>query len=156
MSFRSLEEPESASPHLADAGLLLIRVFAVFAFFYYQLAAQLREAFARFWEGAEWDLVGQLEALHLPAPGLSAALGAGILALALAGVATGLYTRLGAFLALVAVLFLLLSGVVLAPSLTPQALVLYLGIFAGLTAGGGGRLSLDHLLAGRRRREDVG
>jgi uncharacterized membrane protein YphA (DoxX/SURF4 family) len=74
---------------------------------------------------------------------------------ALAGVVSGLFTRISAFLALLVVGFLFFSGVALSATLNPQALVLYLSIFAGLACGGGGRLSLDHLLAGRRARKRV-
>ena len=49
--------------------------------------------------------------------------------------------------------FVLFSALNLSPTLNPQTLALYLGVFLGLACGGAGRISLDHLLAGRRARK---
>jgi hypothetical protein len=46
-------------------------VFAVVFFFYYQLAAQLRMAFAFVWEKAEWPLVAEVAEIRFPFPPVS-------------------------------------------------------------------------------------
>ena len=152
MAFQALHDPAPERSASSDVGLLLIRLLPALAFVYYQLAAQLRLAADHVWDGTGWELVDELAAIGAPSPELAAPVGLGILAAALGGVVAGLFTRLSALLALLVVGFLLFTGVGLSTSLVPQTLVLYLSVLAGLACGGGGRLSLDHLLAGRRRR----
>ncbi len=153
MPFHPLQDSESDRPRLADLGLLVIRTLAVLFFFYYQLAAQLSLASNRLWEGDEWDLVDQLAERELPMPDLAAMGLVGLLAVAQLGVFAGFFTRINALISLVIAAFALLSALHLSATLNPQALALYLSIFAGLSCGGGGRLSLDYLLAGRRARK---
>jgi uncharacterized membrane protein YphA (DoxX/SURF4 family) len=153
MAFRPLHDSDPDRLRLSDAGLLVIRLLTVLAFLYYQLAGQLRLAAGRVLEGAEWTLEDDLATLGAPMPGIAALGGLAIFSVALVGVVSGLFTRLGSFLALLVVGFLLFSGVPLSESLNPQALVLYLSVFAGLACGGGGKLSLDHLLSGKRARD---
>lgn len=156
MPFQPLPEADSNRSALVDLGILVTRVLAVVAFFYYQLRHQLALAIDHLWDGAEWDLVGQIVELGLPVAEVVASASVGLLATALLGTITGFFARLNALVVLAICGFVLLSGLNLSPSLNPQALVLYLAVFAGLACGGAGRLSLDHLLAGRRARRRAG
>ena len=152
MPFQPLQDSDPDKPCLADLGLLVIRLLAVATFTYYQLNRQFHLAVDHLWEGADWDLVSQLADRGLPSPDLIAA-AVGIQIVTLLGVVLGIFTRINAFLFTLMIGFLLFSAIDLSPSLNPQALALYLAIFLGLACGGAGRLSLDHLLAGRRARK---
>lgn len=153
MAFQALHDPAPERSVSSDLGLLLIRLLPALAFFYYQLAAQLRRAADYVWDGTSWELIDELGALGAPSPELAAIVGLGVMTAALGGIVAGLFTRLSALLSLFVVGFLLFTGVGLSTSLVPQTLVLYLSVLAALAFCGGGRLSLDHLLAGRRRAE---
>ena len=152
MPFHPLQDSDPDKPRLADLGLLVIRLLAAATFFYYQLGGQLGKALAHIWDAAEWDLVGQLAALGLPMAGTIAAVAIGLQAVTLLGVVLGFFTRFNALLFALMAGFVLVAAINLSPTLNPQALALYLGIFTAFACGGGGRLSLDHLLAGRRAR----
>jgi uncharacterized membrane protein YphA (DoxX/SURF4 family) len=153
MPFQPLQDSDPDKPCLADLGLLVIRLLAVATFTYYQLNRQLHLAVDHLWEGADWDLVSQLAERGLPSPDLIAAAAVGIQIVTLLGVVLGIFTRINALLFALMIGFVLFSAISLSPSLNPQALALYLAIFLGLACGGAGRLSLDHLLAGRRARK---
>lgn len=153
MPFQPLQDYDPDKPRLADLGLLIIRLLVVSAYAYYQLLAQLKLAVAHVWDGAEWELVGQLAALGLPSPEILAAGSIGLHAAALLGVAVGIFTRINSLLSFLICGFVLFTAIPLSPGLTPQSLALYLAVFLGLACGGAGRLSLDHLLAGRRARK---
>lgn len=152
MSFQLLQDSDPDRPRLADLGLLTIRFFSVAIFVYYQLANQFEQAIDHVWDEAAWSLVDQFAERGLPAPGMLAPLATVLMATSLLGVLLGFFTRLNALLFALMTGFALLSAISLSPTLNPQALALYLGIFAGFACGGGGRFSLDHLLAGRRAR----
>lgn len=153
MPFQPLQDSDPDRPRLADLGLLVIRLLAVATFAYYQLVRQLHLAVDFLWEGAEWDLVSQLAGLGLPSPDLIASASVGLQIVTLLGVVFGIFTRINALLFALMTGFVLFSAISLSASLNPQALALYLAIFLGLACGGAGRLSLDHLLAGRRARK---
>lgn len=151
MSYSFFPASASDRPRLADLGLLTIRLFTVLTFAYYQLAHQLRQAIDHLWEEAPWSLVSQLGDRGLPSPELLAPLGIALMTTTLMGVLLGFLTRLNALLFALMTGFVLFSALSLSPTLNPQTLALYLGVFLGFAGGGAGRLSLDHLLAGRRR-----
>ncbi len=152
MSSQALQDSEPDRPRLADLGLLVIRLLSVSTFVYYQLASQLGQAVEHLWEETPWSLVDQLGELGLPAPWFLAPLAVALMATSLLGLLLGFLARFNALLLVLMAGFVLLSAVTLSPTLNPQTLALYLGIFAGFACGGAGRLSLDHLLAGRRAR----
>jgi uncharacterized membrane protein YphA (DoxX/SURF4 family) len=151
MPFQPLQDSDPDKPRLADLGLLVIRLLAVATFAYYQLVRQLHLAVDHLWEGADWDLVSQLAERGLPSPDIIASAAVGLQIVTLLGVVFGIFTRINALLFTLMIGFVLFSAISLSASLTPQAL--YLAIFLGLACGGAGRLSLDHLLAGRRARK---
>ena len=152
MPFQPLQDSDPDKPRLADFGLFVIRAFSAATFFYYQLWNLLGEAVSHAWDAAQWDLVGQLSERGLPMPDVIAVAAVGLLAVALLGVFLGFFSRFNALLFFLMTGFVLFSAINLSPTLNPQALALYLAIFAGFACGGGGRLSLDHLLADRRAR----
>jgi len=152
MPFHPLQDSDPDKPRLADLGLLIIRLLSVATFFYYQLVELLGKAVSHIWDASDWDLVGQLSERGLPMPGVIAVAGVGFLAISLLGVFLGFFSRFNALLVVLMTGFVLFSAIILSPTLNPQALVLYLAIFAGFSCGGGGRLSLDYLLADRRAR----
>jgi len=153
MPFHPLNESIPDQPRLADLGLLVIRVLVAITFSYYQLASQLGFALARIWDSAEWPLVDQLSGLDLPMPAVIAFGAVGLQVVNLLGVFFGIFTRINALLLAIMAGFVLFLAIPYSPTLNPQCLALYLGIFIGLACGGAGRLSLDHLLAGRRARK---
>ena len=153
MPFQPLQDSDPDKARLADLGLLVIRILAVATFAYYQLVSQFHLAVDYLWDGADWDLVSQLAERGLPYPHIVASASVGLQIATLLGVFLGIFTRINALLFALMMGFVLLSAVNLSASLNPQALALYLTIFLGLACGGGGRLSLDHLLAGRRARK---
>ena len=153
MPFTPLPETDPQKPTGADLGLLMIRFVAVAAFFYYQLIDQLDLARLYLWEKTEWDLVTQLSERELPFPGPVACFLVLVFTFSLLGALVGIFTRINSLILLLATGFILLAPIELSTFLTPQALVLYLGIFLGLSLGGAGRLSLDHVLSKRKRKE---
>ncbi|NLT71500.1 MAG: DoxX family protein [Verrucomicrobiaceae bacterium] len=152
MPFQPLPDRGPDKIHLSDVGLLLIRIAPVAIFSYYQLGSQLSQAIEFIWDGREWDLVLQLDEKGFPAAAILAPVAIAIFTIALLGVLVGIFTRINAFLLTVLSGFILLTPVILSATLNPQATTLYLGFFAGLACGGGGRLSLDYALATRRER----
>ncbi len=155
MSFQPLQDPAPDKSRIADLGLLVIRLLSAATFVYYQLASQLGRAFKHVWDGTDWELAAQLAERGLPVPGIVAAVAVALLAATLLGVALGFFTRFNALVFALLTGFVLISAIILSPTLNPQALALYLTVFAGFACGGGGRLSLDHLLAGRRVRREA-
>lgn len=153
MLFQSIEESDPDRPRLADLGLLVIRLFAAASFAYYQLARQFHLAVDFLWDGADWELIGQLAGRGFSSPEGMAVAAIGLQIMTLLGVVLGIFTRISALLFALMTGFVLFTPITLSPSLNPQALVLYLSIFLGLACGGAGRLSLDHLLADRGARK---
>ena len=153
MPFQPLQDSNPDKPRLADLGLLLIRLLVVATYVYYQLLAQLKLTVAHVWDGSDWDLVGQLAQLGVPSPDIVAAASIALQSTALLGVVVGFFTRINALLFFLMCGFVLFAAIPLSSGLNPQVLSLYLAVFLGLACGGGGRLSLDHLLAGRRARK---
>jgi uncharacterized membrane protein YphA (DoxX/SURF4 family) len=152
MSFQPLPDTGPEKPKLADFGLFVIRSLTVAAFFYYQLASHLISAKSFIWDVGEWDLVAQLEAKGLPMPDIFAVSATILLAISLLGVGLGFFTRFNSLLATLIIGFVLIAPITLSATLNPQTLALYLAVFAGLTFGGAGRLSLDNALQNHRER----
>lgn len=152
MPFEPLPDNRPEKIHLGDWGLLLIRIAPVAIFSYYQLGSQLSQAIDFIWDEREWDLVTQLDEKGFPAAAVLAPASVAILTIALLGVLVGIFTRINALVLTVLSGFILLAPIILSATLNPQATTLYMGIFAGLSCGGGGRLSLDYALATRRER----
>ena len=152
MPFQPLSDNDPDKLQPGDLGLLIIRVMTVAIFSYYQLGSQLSHAIDHVWDNDEWDLISQLTEKNLPFPGILALGAIAILTISLLGVLLGIFTRLNALVLTLLSGFILLAPIVLSATLNPQALALYVGLFAALALGGGGRLSLDHALANRRER----
>jgi uncharacterized membrane protein YphA (DoxX/SURF4 family) len=152
MPFQPLPDTGPEKPQLTDLGLLVIRVVTVTIFFYYQLRTQLTSAQNFIWDAGEWDLIKQLGAKGLPMPDMVAAGGIAIFTISLLGVFLGFFTRINALVLTLLTGFVLLTPIILSATLNPQSLALYVGLFAGLACGGGGRLSLDYSLANHRER----
>jgi uncharacterized membrane protein YphA (DoxX/SURF4 family) len=136
----------------SDFGLLIIRLLVVAAFTYYQLADQLALAHGYLWDANGWNLIAQLSERGVPAPPIVATVATGLCAANLLGLLFGFFTRINALLLVLMTGFVLFSAISLSPTLNPQALSVYLGVFAGFSCGGAGKLSLDFVLAGRRAR----
>lgn len=153
MPFQPLQDSDPDKPRLADLGLLVIRLLAAATFAYYQLVDQFHFAVDYLWDGADWNLVSQLAERGLPYADIVASASVGLQIATLFGVVLGIFTRINALLFTLMMGFVLFSAIDLSSSLNPQGLALYLTVFLGLACGGAGRLSLDHLLAGRRARK---
>lgn len=152
MPFQPLPDTGPEKIHLSDVGLLLIRIAPVTVFSYYQLGSQLSQTVDFIWNAAEWDLVTQFDDKGFPAAAILAPVAVAILTISLMGVLVGIFTRINAFILTLLSGVILLTPIILSATLNPQALTLYIGLFAGLACGGGGRLSLDYALANRRER----
>lgn len=152
MPFLPLPDTGPEKIHLSDLGLLLIRIAPVTVFSYYQLGSQFSQAIEFIWSATEWDLVTQLDERGFPAAAILAPASVAVMAISLLGVMVGIFTRINAFILTLLSGFILLAPIILSATLNPQALSLYIGLFAGLACGGGGRLSLDYALANRRER----
>jgi uncharacterized membrane protein YphA (DoxX/SURF4 family) len=152
MPFQPLPDTGPEKPHLSDLGLLLIRVITVAIFFYYQMGHQLSLGIDFIWDAGEWDLVTQLTDKGFPAPSVLALSSVAVLTISLLGVLLGIFTRINALILALLSGVILLAPIILSTTLNPQSLALYVGLFAGLACGGGGRLSLDYALANRRER----
>ncbi|MEQ1841484.1 MAG: hypothetical protein ABL994_13835 [Verrucomicrobiales bacterium] len=150
MAFHPLPDSGPEKPKMIDLGLFIIRVFCVATFFYYQLRDQLSHAQNYIWDSGEWNLIEQLGGKGLPLPHVVAVAAVSVFAISLLGVLVGILTRINALLLTLMTGFVLLAPLILSPTLNPQSLALYIGVFAGLASGGGGRLSLDYFLADRR------
>lgn len=152
MPFQPLPDngPDKVQP--GDLGLLIVRILTAVIFFYYQLGNQLSLAVNFVWDAGEWDLVRQLTDKGLPAPSILALASVAILTISLLGVLIGIFTRFNALLLTLLSGFILITPIILSATLNPQSLALYVGLFAALALGGGGRLSLDYALANRRER----
>lgn len=152
MAFHPLPDSGPEKPQLNDLGLLIIRMISVITFAYYQLRDQLSHAQNYIWDSGEWDLIEQLALKGLPLPNIVAVTAIAVFTIALLGVFVGIFTRINGLLLTLMSGFILLAPLILSPTLNPQSLALYIGVFAGLAGGGAGRLSLDHFLADRRAR----
>lgn len=153
MPFQPLPDKGPKRPGPPDFGLLVIRVLTVATFSYYQLLELLGEAKGRVWEKAEWDLVDQFQELGLPSPAVLSVVFVILLLIALISIVIGIFTRINALVLLVIMAGILMVPITFSPSLTPQTLVLYIAVFLGLALGGAGKASLDHRLAGRRKKK---
>ena len=152
MPFQPLPDTGPEKPQLTDLGLLVIRLVTVAIFSYYQLRAQLVLAQNFVWDAGDWDLIKQLGTKGLPMPDIIAVGGIAIFSISLLGVLLGFFTRFNALILTLMTGFILLAPLILSSTLNPQSLALYLGLFAGLACGGGGRLSLDYSLANYHER----
>ncbi len=150
MSFQPLPDTGPEKPHSPDVALFVIRFITALAFFYYQFYEQIRHAIDFVWSKTEWDLVTQLAAKGLPFPHILTVVVVAIMAIALIAIALGIFSRINGLIATAVTGFILLAPIDLSPLLHPQALVLYLAVFIGITLGGAGKLSLDYQLAGRK------
>ena len=152
MPFQPLSDNDPDKLQPGDLGLLIIRVITVAIFSYYQLGSQLSHAVDYVWDNGEWDLVNQLAGKNLPFPSIVTLAAVAILTISLLGVLIGIFTRFNALILTILSGFILIAPIILSATLNPQSLALYVGLFAGLALGGGGRLSLDYALANRRER----
>lgn len=153
MPFQPLPDNGPKRPGSTDIGLLVIRFFTAATFGYYQLLDLLGEARARVWEKAEWSLVDRFVELGLPVPGVLAPAFVILLLVVLLAIVIGIFTRINALILFLLSAAILIVPLDLSPSLTPQALVLYLTVFVALALGGAGKASLDYRLAGRKKRK---
>lgn len=152
MPFQPLADKTDEKPVSLDLGFLILRLVAVFAFIYYELAAELRNALHFVWEQAEWPLIDQISEKGLPLPGVLSVIFVALVTIALLGIAIGIFSRINGILLVVATGLLLLVPIDFGSSPTPQTLVLFAGIFFAVAIGGAGKLSLDYKLAGRKAR----
>lgn len=150
MPFQPLPDTGPENPHLPDVALFIIRFFAALACFYYQFYEQVRNAVNYVWSKTEWDLVTQLGDKGLPLPQYLAVVAVALMTIALVAIALGIFSRINGLIAALITGFILVAPIDLSTLLHPQALVLYLAIFVGITLGGAGKLSLDYRLAGRK------
>ncbi len=155
MPFLPLPDNGPEKPQTSDFGLFVIRVMTVAAFFYYQLWDQVVSAQDYVWNSGDWDLISQLANKGFPFPNVVAVAGVLILVLGLLAALFGIFTRINALVVSLLIGFILIAPLILSSTLNPQSLVLYLGVFIGLACGGGGRVSLDHFLAGRKARRKL-
>lgn len=150
MPFQPLPDTGPAKPQSPDLALLVIRFFAALAFLYYQFYEQVRNAINFVWSKTEWDLVSQLEEKSLPFASLLTVVVVALMSIALIAIALGIFSRINGLIAALITGFILIAPLDLGTRLNPQALVLYLAIFLGITLGGAGKISLDYHLAGRK------
>lgn len=155
MNFQPLQDNDPDRLRPADFGLLVIRCLVAVVYAYYQLAGMVRSAVDHVWSDANWGLVGQFQERGFPASNVLAVAFVALQSATLLGCLLGFLTRFNALVFALMTGFALLSALDLSPTLNPQGLALYLAVFAGLACGGGGRISLDHLLAGRRARRQA-
>lgn len=155
MPFQPLTETSSEKLGFVDLGLLLLRLVAAVAFVYYQLIDLLGGASAYVWDKAEWELTDRFTELGLPVPGALASVFVAWFSISLLAIALGFFTRFNALVVFVFAGFALVAPLELSATLNPQTLVVYLAVFLALAVGGGGKLSLDNLLAGRKARKKL-
>ncbi len=148
--FAKTQNPENLTA--PDFGLLVVRVITMVALGYYQIFNHLQSVWGYLWEQSGWKLIDQIQALRLPFPPVIAVALIFLITLAMIGIVVGIFTRFNALLLLLLLGIVLISQLRLSISLNPQALVLYIGIQITLILSGGGKFSLDHLLASRKNR----
>ena len=151
MPFQPLPDQSPEKPNSSDFGLFIVRFISVSAFVYYQLLDQLNLVRLFVWEKAEWPLIDQIRDMNLPMPELIAPTLIIVLAISLFGISLGIFTRINSLILFILTAFILLAPLDLSPTLTRQALVLYLALFLALACGGAGRVSLDYLMTGKKR-----
>tara|TARA_R110002096_G_scaffold40688_25_gene110415 strand:- start:2642 stop:3106 length:465 start_codon:yes stop_codon:yes gene_type:complete len=151
MPFQPLPDQSPEKPNSSDFGLFIVRFISVSAFVYYQLLDQLNLVRLFVWEKAEWPLIDQIRDISLPMPELIATTLILALAISLFGISLGIFTRINSLILFILTAFILLAPLDLSPTLTRQALVLYLALFLALACGGAGRVSLDYLMTGKKR-----
>ncbi|MDF1851177.1 MAG: hypothetical protein P1U85_10105 [Verrucomicrobiales bacterium] len=153
MPFQPLPEDESAKPHSADLGLLVIRLLAALTFLYYQLIDQLNLVRLYLWENAEWSLVQSIDSLGLPFPGAIAVVSILFLCIAFLGITFGFFTRLNGLIGFLLIGCALFLPLEISKALSPQTLILYLLILLGLAVGGGGKLTLDQYFSTKKKKK---
>jgi uncharacterized membrane protein YphA (DoxX/SURF4 family) len=153
MPFQPIPDKGPKRPGSSDIGLFVIRLLTAVTFSYYQLLGLLSKAKNHVWDKAEWDLVTKFLELGIPVPGVLATVFVTLLLLSIIGIVVGIFTRFNALFLLLSTIAILIVPFSLAPSLTPQALVLYIAVFLGLLLGGSGKASLDYRLAGRKKKK---
>lgn len=147
--------PSNQSPAglvLSDLCPLVLRFATGLTMLYFQAWYQCFRAWSYVWDKQSWSLVDQFEELGFGMPGVFATTLIVLCALLSLGLITGIYTRICAFLMLVLVTFILIVPVKLSGSLNVQVLLLYACMSFTLILSGGGRISLDHLLTGKKRK----
>ncbi len=149
------EEPTESRSLPINFGILFLRFAAICSLVYYELALHLEKAWRSIWREETWGLIDQFENRGIPLPNaVSVAI---ILAAFLTGlgVLLGFLARVNAVILTVILAFLLLAQVQTSPNLTPEAVVLYIGILLTLTITGPGRFSMDHMLTAQRGRRSA-
>jgi uncharacterized membrane protein YphA (DoxX/SURF4 family) len=138
----------------SDFWLLGLRLLMVLPMGYYQLLDQSVKAWKFTWEGHKWALPEQAEAAGLPQPEVVSVALVLILAFSSFALLIGFLSRINAILIAGALVFILVPGLepYLSSNLTPQAILLYLGMGTILGMAGGGLFSVDGFLWRRRQR----
>ena len=142
----------------SDFWLLGLRLLLVLPMFYYQLRDQSVKAWRFAWEERSWALPEQAEAVGLPNPEVVSVALVLVLVIGCFALLIGFLSRINAILVTGALLFVLVPGLepYLSPNLTPQTILLYLGMGLLLGLAGGGLLSLDGYLWFRRQKSKYG
>lgn len=148
-----------SNPSQSPAGFVLnnlcplaLRFVTGLTMLYFQAWHQSFRAWSYVWDKQSWSLVEQFKELGFGMPGIFATTLVALCALLSLGLITGIFTRICAFLMLTLVAFILIVPVELSGSLNAQTLLLYGGLSFTLVLSGGGCISLDHLLSGKKRK----
>ncbi len=135
----------------SDLWVFLLRFFTGFPMVYYQAWKHANLGWEYMWAKKEWSVVDQMAALNYSSPGPMAVALVFFLLVSAFGILIGFLTRINA-----AILLICLGVVLVAPielrenSLTPQTLLIYIGLCITLLLSGGGLFSLDTLMTKRR------
>lgn len=149
---QSLSEQRRIIP--SDFWLLGLRLLLVLPLYYYQLLDQCLKAWRFAWESRSWALPEQARAVGLPQPEVVSVALVLILLIASVALLIGFLSRINAVLITGALLFILMPGLepFFSHSLTPQTILLYMGMGVLLGLAGGGLISVDGYLWSRRQR----
>jgi len=134
-----------------DFWLLALRLATAFCLIYFQAWEQIKMAWAFVWEKVPWTLVDQMSTASLPAPNILAPLLIFLLLTVAIALGFGFLSRMISLIGLLLCGFILIAQLELSPTLTGQTLVLYCSILLVMVFAGGGRISLDALLTGRKK-----
>ena len=135
--------------------LLALRCLAAVPMIYYQSWNQALRAWGFVWEKQPWPIAEKFVELDIPQPEVLSASLIFLLLVCPFGVLIGFLTRINAFVTMLAVIFVMITGIEreISQWLNAQVLLLYLGMCLILTLSGGGIFSFDTLLTKRWRRK---
>ncbi len=151
---KSTDHSSGSKIAASDLWVFLLRFFIGYPMIHYQAWRHAKLGWAYMWEKKDWSVFDQMTAHGYSSPGPMAVTLVFFLLISSFGILIGFLTRLNAIILLICLGIVLIAPIELNQgSLTPQTLLIYIGLCLTLIISGSGFFSLDMLMTRRRRRK---